>query len=404
MLSKKTAAYAAVAGAAIVALSVSVAPAQAFDPVSNGYAIVGSDTLEDAVGALANGSNATGSGVRVTAADSSTLGNFDATGSGTIITKPYGIRFQRPNGSGDGRLALEDQIAGAAYTSSYGSRDTNFNAVTLTGTPIDITRGSSGGTLGTTTINGVTVGLSRYTFGRDAVAFAYGSSVVPGANGYIPAADWKLMLSCDATTLSNYGVTTVVIPQSGSGTRKDFLGMVAYGTDNLPTTAVGTSGTGAQACITVGQEHDASTLTATSIMPMSASRWIAMQNGLSYKKIAAGVQLGSLVSGTSSVSVVGGVYKPVVAYYKNTTFGRDTYLFVDSRRVDNTLPQYDSVLAALFNYNDATSLTYQGGASFNYASMDDATNYPSFPAYTAAAVKLKYGFLPASVQDTQIAR
>lgn len=399
MLSKKTAAFAAVAGATIAALCVTVAPASAFDPVSNGYAIVGSDTLEDAVGALANGSNATGSGVRVTAADSSTLGNYDATGSGSIITKPYGVRFQRPNGSGDGRRALEYQMADSAYTSSWAGRDTNFDAVKLDGTPVDIVRASSGGTLGTTTINGKTIGLTRYTFGRDAIAFAYGSSVTPGANGYISAADMKLLFQCDSSTLTAYNVTSVVIPQSGSGTRNDFLSKLGLA-DNLPTTG---TGTGAQACIKVGQEHDASTLGAGEVMPMSASRWIAMQNGLSYRKIGAGVQLGSLVSGTASVSVTGGVYKPVVSYYKDTTWGRDTYLFVDMNRVDNTKPAYDATLAALFNYNDSTSLTYQGGTSFSYANMSDA-NYPSFPAYTSAAVKLKFGFLPASVQDSQTAR
>jgi ABC-type phosphate transport system substrate-binding protein len=400
MLSKKTAALAAVAGATIAALCVSIAPASAFDPVSNGYAIVGSDTLEDAVGALANGSNATGSGVRVTAADSSTLGNYDATGSGTIITKPYGVRFQRPNGSGDGRLAIERQIAGAAYTSSYAGRDTNYDGVTLSGTPIDITRGSSGGTAGTTVINGVTVGLTRYTFGRDAIAFAYGTAVTPGANGYISKTDMALIYQCDAATLSAYGITTAVIPQGGSGTRNDFLSKLGL-TDNLPTSG---TGTGSLSCITVGQEHDASNLGAHAVMPMSASRWIAMQNGLSYKRIGAGVQLGSLVSGTASVSVSGGVYKPVVAYYKDTTWGRDTYLFVDSHRVDSTDPAYDSVLAALFSYNDSTSLTYQGGASFDYASMNDSDHYPSFPAYTSAAVKLKFGFLPASTQNTTIVR
>ena len=398
MLSKKTAAYAAVAGAAIVALSVSVAPAQAFDPVSNGYAIVGSDTLEDAVGALANGTNATGSGVRTTAADSSTLGNFDATGSATIITKPYGIRFQRPNGSGDGRAALEKQIAGVAYTSVTG---TPYSSVMLTGTPIDITRGSSGGTVGATnTLNGVNAVLTRYTFGRDAIAFAYGSSVTPGANGYISTADMAKIFACDGSTLTAYGITTAVLPQGGSGTRKDFMSKLGIADSGYPT-VTGTTGSGSLSCITVGQEHDASTLPAGAVMPMSASRWIAMKNGLSYDK-SGSASLGSLVSGAASVSVNSGVYKPVVAYYKDNTWGRDTYLFVDARRVDNTKPQYDATLAALFNYNDATSLTYQGGASFSYANMSDA-NYPNFPAYTAAAAKLKFGFLPSSVQDTQTA-
>ena len=384
MLSKKTAALAAVAGATIVALGVSIAPASAFDPVSNGYAIVGSDTLEDAVGALVNGSNATGSGVRITAADSSTLGNFDATGSGTIITKPYGIRFQRPNGSGDGRTALKAQIAGTAYTSTYASRDTNYNATTLTGTPIDIVRSSSGATVNASGV------LTRYTFGRDAIAFAYGTSVTPGANGYISAADLKLIYQCDATTLAAYGITNPVIPQSGSGTRSDFISKIAFGTDTLPTSTTDTT-----TCVRVGQEHDASTLGATQLMPMSASRWIAMKNGVSYNR-AGTAALGSAVSGTAAVDVNGGVYTPNLTYYKDNTWGRDTYVFVDQRRIDPTNARYDAVLAALFSYTDATSLTYQGGAS---NVLGNLTALPSFPAYTSAAVKLKYGFLPASVQD-----
>jgi hypothetical protein len=65
--------------------------------------------------------------------------------------------------------------------------------------------------------------------------------------------------------------------------------------------------------------------------------------------------------------------------------------------------RYNAVLAALFSYSDETSLTYQGGTSFSYASMTDA-NYPAPAASTAAAVKLKFGFLPASVQDYNIAK
>jgi hypothetical protein len=388
---KKSTTVSAVVGLTLAGLCLSAIPAQAFDPVSNGYAIVGSDTLEDAVGALVNGTAVTGTGVRVTAADSSTLGSFDATGTGTIITKPYGVRFQRPNGSGDGRLALDQQILGNAYTSSYGGKDTNYNAVTLSNTPIDIVRGSSSGTVS------AAGNLGRYTFGRDAIAFAYGSDVTPGANGYISAADMALIFQCDATTLSAYGITHAVIPQSGSGTRKDFLSKLSV-TDNLPTTGIGTNGTGSLSCITVGQEHDASTLGTHDVMPMSASRWIAMKNHVSYDK-SGSAALGSLVSGSASVAVSSGVYTPVVAYYKNSTWGRDTYLFVDKRRVDNTNGAFDATLKALFDYNDETSLTYQGGSNFDYSAM---TSVPSFGAYTSAAVKLKFGFLPSSAQDYQI--
>ncbi len=401
---KKSATVIAVVGFTLAGLAISTIPANAFDPVSNGYAVVGSDTLEDVVGALVNGSSVTGTGVRTTASDSSTLGSFDATGTGTIITKPYGIRFQRPNGSGDGRTALKAQIAGTAYTSTYGSRDTNYNAISLTNTPIDITRGSSGGTLDSTA-TGV---LGRYTFGRDAIAFAYGASVTPGANGYISTADMKLIFQCDQPTLDAFNIQYAVVPQSGSGTRSDWSSKLGLSTTvgsttteyAWPTTANGTFGTGSLSCIKIGQEHDASTLGAREVMPMSASRWIAMKNKVSYDK-SGSAALGSLVSGTASVAANSGVYTPVVSYYKDSTWGRNTYLFVDKRRVDSTNAKFDAVLKALFDYNDETSLTYQGGALFDYAGM---TSVPSFGAYTSAAVKLKFGFLPSDVQDFQTAK
>ena len=471
---KKSAIASAVGVLTLAGLGLSTIPAQAFDPVSNSFAIVGSDTLEDVVGALANGSNATGSDVRTTTTISGTLGNFDATGTTTIITKPYGVRFERPNGSGDGRGALEKQIAGAGWTASKQpgyTVSTKYAGTILTGTPIDISRGSSAGTTAP-----LTGGLGQYTFGRDAIAFAYGASVTPNTNGFIPAADMTKIFQCNGATLSAYNISGAVIPQAGSGTRKDFLGKLGI-TDDV------TFQNGS--CIVVGQEHDASTLTATQIMPMSASRWIAMKNGLSFDKSgldSANIRLGSLVTtaateatlavqsaaAVASVSVTSGVYKPVVAYYKDGTWGRDTYLFVDKRRVSSFNPtlaaaavsgattvsvssatglyvglkvtgtgvaasttvsaisgttvtlsaaltadkasgsaikfaddRYNAVLAALFSYSDETSLTYQGGTSFSYASMTDA-NYPAPAASTAAAVKLKFGFLPASVQDYNV--
>jgi hypothetical protein len=394
LLNKKIAAIVAASGLAVAGLALGITPAKAFDPVSNSYAIVGSDTLEDVAGALANGTNVTGSGVRVTTSDRSTIASFDATGTGTIITKPFGNRFQRPNGSGDGRTALKAAIAGTNYISTFSGKDGNYDGKSVVG-QIDIVRGSSGGT---TISSGV---MQRYTFGRDAIAYAYGSGLTNASN--ITDADMVKIYQCDTTTLNKYGITKAIIPQSGSGTRNDFIARLAL-TDSTVTDSsiIALYDTASQpGCIHVGQEHDASTLATTEIMPMSASRWIAMSNGVSYKKINTGVQLGSLVSGVSAVTGTAPSLLPVVAYYKDSTWGRDTYLFVDKRRVDSTnTANYDPVLAALFDYNNETSLTYQGGSSFNYTNM---TTAPSFFAYTAAAVKLKFGFLPSSVQDTQFA-
>ena len=470
MLNKKIAAIVAASGMAVAGLALGITPAKAFDPVSNSFAIVGSDTLEDVVGALVNGTNVTGSGVRVTTADSSTVASFDATGSGTIITKPYGNRFQRPNGSGDGRTALERAIDGGAFSATPNSfttaLDTNWANQVISG-QVDISRGSSAGS---TSGNSTDV-LAQYTFGRDAIAYAYGSNVTPLANGYIPVADMTLLYQCDQPTMDAYHVSNVVIPQPGSGTRKDFLKKINISSDSsIPDASLVANG----GCIKTGQEHDASGLLAGELMPMSASRWIAMKNGYSYDKSVSShttVTLGSLVSGTPSVNTVSGQLVPNVAYYKNSTWGRDTYLFVDKTRVTKDVltvgaaaatgattvtladasavyagekvsgtgiasattvssvsgnvvtlskaitaalttssiitfagPSYNANLAALFDYTNETSLTYQGpstgaNAATFFINMNDTTNYPSFGAYTAAAVKLKFGFLPASVEN-----
>ena len=76
MITKKVAATFAALGIAVTGVSL-VAPASA-DPVANTYAIVGSDTLEDAVNSLVNGS--AGNTFRIFS-NNSTLGSFDATGS-----------------------------------------------------------------------------------------------------------------------------------------------------------------------------------------------------------------------------------------------------------------------------------------------------------------------------------
>ena len=103
MISQKVVALCAAFGVAVTGAAIAV-PAVA-EPVSNSYAIVGSDTLEDVVNGLVNGTNISGASVRSTVGGS-TLGSFDATGNPCIITKPNGIRFGRPNGSGDGVKAL----------------------------------------------------------------------------------------------------------------------------------------------------------------------------------------------------------------------------------------------------------------------------------------------------------
>ena len=342
MLNKKASALAAVACITTVGLALGISPAKAFDPVAQKYAIVGSDTLEDVVGALVNGTSVTNSGVKATTSDSSTFGSFDATGTGTIFTKNYGTRFQRPNGSGDGRTALDALITNIDYTSTFSGRDKTYDGKRLKDGDIDIVRASSGGTQ-----NGDgRDNFQRFTFGRDALAMAYGSSVdfTQTSTGFISKADAALIYQCDPTTLSKFKIVKAWMPQAGSGTRSDFikaLGVsetqdILANLDSESNLAVnGVSGTLGAGCIHIGQEHDASGLGNFDISPMSATRWIAMKNNASYDKSGTASLGGFVGAGILPVTGTAPNLTPVVSYYKDSTWGRDTYLFVDRRRTDS---------------------------------------------------------------------
>lgn len=332
-----------------------IAPAHA-EPVSNSYSIVGSDTLEDVVNALANGTLITSSSVRSTV-NNTTIGSFDATGSPYITTKSTGTRFGRPNGSGDGVKALSRSIDGAAYTSGTAGGPAS---VVIAG-QVDIARSSSGGTVNA-------AGELLYVpFGRDAIAYAYKGS----ATGIdtLTASQMKSLYECSAGFQIGGVTVTPIIPQAGSGTRKDFLSKIGS-TETLMKT-ISEAG-----CVVEGQEHDATTLTAESVMPMAVSRWIAMNTGASYDKRGTGT-LGSLVSGISPVSGTGTTMVPEASYYADTTWGRDTFLVVENARVETGNAKFDAGLAALLDSSSATALT----------------NSSSTLSTKAGAVKKKFGFL-----------
>ncbi len=354
VISKKAIALCATVGVAISGIALAT-PANA-EPVSNSYSIVGSDTLEDVVNALANGTLITGSNVRTTV-NLSTIGSFDATGSPYITTKSAGIRFGRPNGSGDGVKALSRSIDGGQYTSGTAGSPTN---VTLTG-QVDIARSSSAGALNA-------AGELMYVpFGRDAIAYAY-KGVATGIDA-ISKSQMKSLYECSAGFQIGGVTVTPIIPQAGSGTRKDFLSKIGSDETLMKTVAEG-------GCVVEGQEHDATTLTAESVMPMAVSRWIAMNTGASYDKRGTGT-LGSLVAGQSPVIGTGTTMAPNPAYYSDATWGRDTYLVVEYARVNSQDAKYDANLAKLLDPTLATALT------------NSQTTTPA----KAGSVKKKFGFL-----------
>jgi hypothetical protein len=380
VISKKIVAVCATVGVAFTGFALG-SPAQA-EPVSNDYAIVGSDTLEDVLNGLVNGSNLTGSSVRVYA-DGATMGSFDATGSPFIVTKPNGVRFGRPNGSSDGVTALRRSITGAAYTSGTAGGPAS---VVISGM-VDIARSSSGpGT------NANAAGLLAYVpFGRDAIAYAYDSRTAAGSDttaiSTLTKAQLKSIFECTlgtvAAPIGGTGglVVKPVIPQSGSGTRKDFLKMI--GVDSTGNGNLGSD----SSCITVGQEHDGTSLTGAGyLMPMSVSRWVAMNTGATFSRIGNAVIAGVADVSGAPVTGTGSSMVPNQTYYNDGTFGRDTYLVVEYARIDATAGNlaYDTKLAAVLNPTTSKSLTNTGTL-----------------ASSGGALKKKYGFLAPSSTTIQ---
>jgi len=334
------------------------------EPVSNSYVAVGSDTLQDAMNALTNGTSASGSYVRVLA-DGKSIGNFDAFGSPAIQAKSNGPFFARPNGSGAGRDALRRSIDGNNWSVSGNSTP----ARSITG-QVDIARSSSG-----PGSNANADGRLLYVpFARDAVAYAY----TGGTAAWATLTPSQLKGIYEGTITSIDGVTVKPrLPQTSSGTRSFFLNALGV------TTPAGV----ADASNTTVPENDATVLGDGEIIPFSAASWIAQANGVAGVNTvaaASSVQLGSPVSGAAPFTGTAPALAPNSSYYSNTTFGRDTYLIVERARVQSSFtytgsPAYDAVLANLVNSSSLTSLTNFG-------------NSPLAPG----SVKRKFGFIAPS--------
>ncbi|MDR6198798.1 ABC-type phosphate transport system substrate-binding protein [Microbacterium sp. SORGH_AS428] len=324
--------------------------------VSNSYVLVGSDTLQDAANALANGTSITGTRVRVTAGGN-TIGSFDAfpsTGTGSQIqTKPGGPYFQRPSGSGNGVSALRASITGGAW-----------NGKTITG-QVDIARSSSG-----PGANQNPDGKLAYVpFGRDAVSYVYKGGTAAWAN--LTASQLKQVFEGTLTSIDGVAVNPR-LPQSGSGTRSFFLSAIGN-----PTLKAGIDTNNTTA------ENDATVLNDGEIIPFSVASWTAQVTGaagVNTVAAASGVTLGSAVAGVAAVSGSGATTVPNASYYANTTFGRDTYLVVERARITVGDAKYDPALAGLVNPSVSSSLT----------------NFTSGVSGSPRRVKEKFGFLAPS--------
>jgi hypothetical protein len=357
---KKAAALCAVVGVALAGLVVT-APAANADPVSSSYVLAGSDTLQDAGNALANGTTLTGPQVRVTAPTAGNIASYDAFGSAAIQTKPNGPFFARPAGSGDGVRALSRSIDGAPFSVPGNATP----AVSITG-QVDIARSSSGPGSAANTSGP----LAYVPFSRDAVSYAIAPGTAAGLT-QLSTAQLTQIYNCTLTSVGGVSVSPV-LPQSASGTRKFFL------------SAIGVTTPGACVNQSTLPENDGTVLTtAGQIIPFSVASWVAQKNGAAQDRTGTAV-LGSAEGSTAPFTGSGSNLVPNAAYYNDSTWGRDTYVVVEFARINSSSATYDPDLAALLDPSRAKSLTNFGTT-----------------ASTAGAVKTKFGFLAPSSNTIQ---
>lgn len=364
---KRVAAVAAALGIALSTVAVAV-PANA-EPVSNGYALVGSDTLQDVVNALVNGTDVTGQRVRVTA-NNVTIGSFDAFGSNAIQTKPGGKFFGRPSGSGAGLNALSASITGNTYTGN-----TAIPKQDITG-QVDIARSSSGWGSNEDATNGK---LAYVPFGRDAVGFAYKGGTAAWANLTLTQ-----LQGIYAGTITQVDGVTVkpLLPQTSSGTRKFFLKALTGSETGAAAGVEAGTGRGAYSNTTTA-ENDGTVLQAGEIIPFSVASWVAQANGVTGVNTTSSAAFGSAQGSTVPFTTVNSRLVPNATYYADGTFGRDTYLIVERARITSGDAKYDAALANLVK--PGTSGVAQSLAGFNTAL-----------ASQPGQVKQLFGFLPPS--------
>lgn len=384
----------AAAALGVLASLVVAAPAAQAEPVCDGFAVVGSDTIQDVMGGIANGSNATGLPVRAIG-NGKYACNFNAidpvyvahSEKSYIQTKAFGSQFLRPNGSGNGQIALSRSIDGGSISSS--------RTLQITG-QVDISRSSSApsGSMDPT-VDDLAITMAAYPFARDAISFATNASGLTE----LTQAQLTSLFTCQNLGPNNLpqinGVEyTPVLPQSGSGTREFFLPIVGLSKSAADSQA----GVKFNSCVLIGQEHQTSSLYNGNAMPANAvvvhsvAQWVAQANGVGIDRRGAGFTLGSAITGVAPVTGTAPALVPNSAYYANTTFGRDTYLITQASRTYPGSSTFDNSLAALMGVSKTAGYTT---ADIPATSLLNQSSDPD----TVGGVKQAYGFFPATVRD-----
>jgi hypothetical protein len=329
-------------------------PKQYTDPIFG----FGSDTLQDITNAFA-GANVAGTYVaplqssaatgakQIVSWDAFPPGAADPSAASCIQTKVGSPTILRPNGSSNGLRALS-----AAYNSAQtwplAASSSPCGARRSMGGIIDFARSSS-------TPTTTTGPLLYIPFGRDALSFAY---VRPSGSPVVSLTRNDL-IALHATGPQLIGGVPVIACgiQTGSGTYRDWMGMLGRAND-------GTGDAGTNTCNNVGtgtlanriQENNGPDLTGKStflssmtsdicdgvaggvvvscenaqlVVGFSASQFVARSNGVGTPNPNLGANGGlGAIDGVAFVSGTAPNVTANAAGYANTTFGRDvSYVF-----------------------------------------------------------------------------
>ena len=363
-------------------------PAGADPLFPKSYVGVGSDTIQDVMNALSGAAPyPPPSGVAATfytpihsstASGSKTVTSWDAvdpaTGAAGCITPKLGApQIDRPNGSGQGHIALSRAIDGGAYhpTANCGATASTTNNVTG---QIDFARSSAGPSsfpAGTQ--------ITDIPFARDAVTYAYFDHGLNEISALTTAQLQQLygtgnVATGGTITLGNGHTVFACMVQSGSGTGKFWdKAMGNAGNGTTASTSANASG-----CGSTYEENGANTfltstfvsgLTATQdvVIPFSVGSWISQLNGVANDRsstaatAAQPVALGSIDS-TAPTTGVRPNLAPNGTFYSNATYGRDLWILVATSRIGTF---GDAGLKSLFVGSSAAICTASAQTTIN---------------------------------------
>jgi len=330
---------------------------------------VGSDTIQDWGNGIAEA---------ITIGGVKPLGSYDATGSATIQTRPGGVSFPRPNGSGQGVAALSAAISGGANTfrgatlnyedvqwarssSAPGAAQSNTGALQY------IAFGVDGVTYATSSNSVIPSGIAQGTAAQDAIGSATSPApltlrnIFRGGNthiqGVVGSTTYRFYVGT-GTPAAGFTKLNVHVPQSGSGTRSYWATTLGFSNTSLPAGVTDTYTGGSV------QEHDGSSLVgdATAIVPFSIAQWIAQGNaasiGLTYGITVTDRRHSALLNNITNAS--GTSVAPRTGTTLNTSFPivRPVFTVVERAAIDPSSLSYNSDLAASFVGSSA--LAYQG--------------------------------------------